>query len=303
MTGTGQEGKSFDIPKSLVWKAYQKVLANRGAAGVDGQSLEQFRASEKDNLYKLWNRLSSGSYFPPPVKAMEIPKRGGGVRVLGVPTVADRIAQTVVAMVLEPEAERVFHRDSYGYRPGRSAHQALEECRQRCWRSPWVIDLDIQGFFDNVPHAPILAAVQRHTSLPWVMLFVKRWLSAPVQRADGSLLVRDRGTPQGSSISPLLSNLFMHYAFDSWMGRTFPVVRFERYCDDVIVHCSSQRQAHYVLDQIRKGCSSSIFDCIRTRLGSCVASRKAEICTSRSPSSTSWVTRSGVGRHGRSRTP
>jgi RNA-directed DNA polymerase len=250
MTGTGQESKPFEIPKSLVWKAYQKVLANRGAAGVDGQSLEHFRESEKDNLYKLWNRLSSGSYFPPPVKAVEIPKRGGGVRVLGVPTVADRIAQTVVAMILEPEAERVFHRDSYGYRPGRSAHQALEECKQRCWRVPWVIDLDIQGFFDNVPHAPILAAVERHTSLPWVMLYVRRWLSAPVQRPDGSLLAREKGTPQGSAISPLLSNLFMHYAFDSWMERKFVQVRFERYCDDVIVHCSSQRQAKYVLAEI-----------------------------------------------------
>src|SRR4051795_6603297 len=160
MTGTGQESKPFDIPKTLIWKAYQKVLANKGAAGVDGQSLEEFKASEKDNLYKLWNRLSSGSYFPPPVRAVEIPKRGGGVRTLGVPTVADRIAQTAVAMVLEPEVEQVFHPDSYGYRPRRSAHQALEECKQRCWRVPWVIDLDIQGFFDNVPHAPILVTIQ-----------------------------------------------------------------------------------------------------------------------------------------------
>jgi RNA-directed DNA polymerase len=252
MTGTGQESKPFDIPKTLIWRAYQKVLANKGAAGVDGQSLEEFKASEKDNLYKLWNRLSSGSYFPPPVRAVEIPKRGGGVRTLGVPTVADRIAQTAVAMVLEPEVEQVFHPDSYGYRPGRSAHQALEECKQRCWRVPWVIDLDIQGFFDNVPHAPILAAVKKHTSRPWVLLYVRRWLSAPVQQSDGSLARREKGTPQGSAISPLLSNLFMHYAFDSWMVREFGQVRFERYCDDVIVHCNSQRQAEFVRDSIRR---------------------------------------------------
>src|SRR4051795_6537378 len=250
MTGTGQESKPFDIPKTLIWKAYQKVLANKGAAGVDGQSLEEFKASEKDNLYKLWNRLSSGSYFPPPVRAVEIPKRGGGVRTLGVPTVADRIAQTAVAMVLEPEVEQVFHPDSYGYRPGRSAHQALEECKQRCWRVPWVIDLDIQGFFDNVPHAPILAAVKKHTSLPWVLLYVRRWLSAPVQQSDGSLARREKGTPQGSAISPLLSNLFMHYAFDSWMVREFPAVQFERYCDDVVVHCRSEFQARRVRNVI-----------------------------------------------------
>ena len=187
MSDTRSAGKPFDIPKALVWNAYQKVKANKGAAGVDGQSLAEFAQDEKDNLYKLWNRLSSGSYFPPPVRAVEIPKRGGGVRTLGVPCVADRIAQTAVAMVLSPGAEAVFHQDSYGYRPGRSALDAVESCKQRCWRHPWVIDLDIQGFFDNVPHDPILAAVSRHTDLPWVLLYVKRWLIAPVQQADARL--------------------------------------------------------------------------------------------------------------------
>jgi RNA-directed DNA polymerase len=210
----GSSGKSFDIPKLLVWEAYLKVKANKGAAGVDGQSLADFARDEKKNLYKIWNRMSAGSYFPPPVRAVEIPKADGGVRVLGVPTVADRIAQTVVAMSLEPLVEPVFHEDSYGYRPGRSALDAVETCRKRCWQNEWVVDLDIQGFFDNVPHDPILRAVEKHTDKPWVVLYVRRWLMAPIQEADGTVVVRDRGTPQGSAISPLLANLFMHYAFD-----------------------------------------------------------------------------------------
>jgi group II intron reverse transcriptase/maturase len=246
MTGTKSAGKPFDIPKTLIWEAYQKVKANKGAAGVDGQSLMEFERDGKDNLYKLWNRMSSGSYFPPPVRAVEIPKRGGGVRTLGVPTVADRIAQTAVAIILSPSAERVFCEDSYGYRLGRSALDAVETCKQRCWKQPWVIDLDIQGFFDNVPHDPIVAAVERHTNLPWVVLYVKRWLTAPMQHADGTLIVREKGTPQGSAISPLLSNLFMHYALDSWLEREQPSVRFERYCDDAIVHCVSEKQAEYI---------------------------------------------------------
>ncbi|MGP3991509.1 reverse transcriptase domain-containing protein [Streptomyces sp. 3N207] len=211
------------------WSGTHKVKANRGAAGVDRQSLAEFEQDEKNNLYKLWNRLSSGSYFPPPVRAVDIPKAGGGTRSLGVPTVADRIAQTVVAMTLEPGVEQIFHQDSYGYRPRRSALDAVEMCKQRCWRHPWVIDLDIQGFFDNVPHGPIIAAVERHTNLPWVLLYVKRWLVAPVQQPDGALVRREKGTPQGSSISPLLSNLFMHYAFDAWLAREYPAIRFERY--------------------------------------------------------------------------
>jgi RNA-directed DNA polymerase len=247
----GSSGKSFDIPKMLIWEAYQKVKANKGAAGVDQQSLDDFAVNEKRNLYKIWNRMSAGCYFPPPVKAVEIPKAGGmGVRVLGVPTVADRIAQTAVAMVLEPEVEPVFHPDSYGYRPGRSQHDALEVCRRRCWEHAWVLDLDIQGFFDNVPHPEILLAVERHTDKSWVLLYVRRWLTAPIQQPDGSLVTRDRGTPQGSAISPLLTNLFMHYAVDRWLAETQPQIRFERYCDDVIVHCVSEKQAKYLRNVI-----------------------------------------------------
>jgi group II intron reverse transcriptase/maturase len=244
-------GKSFDISKHLVWEAYLKVKGNDGAAGVDRQGLADFARDEKNNLYKIWNRMSSGTYFPAPLRVVEIPKAGGkGVRTLGVPTVTDRIAQTVVAMLLEPEAEKVFHPDSYGYRPKRSALDAVGIARERCWKRNWVLDMDIQGFFDNVPHEPILEAVALHTQEKWILLYVGRWLTAPIQQPDGSLVVPERGTPQGSAISPLLSNLFMHYAFDAWMDRTQPGVPFERYCDDIIVHCVSSEQAQSLWDVI-----------------------------------------------------
>jgi len=189
--------KPFEISKWVVWEAYEKVRANKGAAGVDGESIAEFEKNLKGNLYKLWNRMSSGTYFPPPVRAVEIPKKAGGTRTLGVPTVADRIAQTVVRMYLEPEVEPLFHPDSYGYRPGRSAHDALAACRQRCWESDWVIDLDIRAFFDSIPHSLLLKAVSKHTDLRWVLLYVQRWLKAPLQQVDGTLVERDRGTPQG----------------------------------------------------------------------------------------------------------
>jgi RNA-directed DNA polymerase len=247
---SGTTSKQFDISKQLVWEAYRKVAANKGAAGVDGQSIVQFEQDLKNNLYRLWNRMSSGSYFPPPVKSVAIPKRDGGTRLLGVPTVADRIAQTVVTMVLEPDVEPVFHDDSYGYRPGRSALDALAVTRVRCWRSDWVIDMDIRAFFDTLDHGLLMKAVEHHASLRWVLLYVRRWLTAPLQHPDGSLTVRHRGSPQGSAISPLLANLFMHYAFDAWMARTYPDIRFERYCDDVVVHCRSKTQAGLVRDAI-----------------------------------------------------
>jgi RNA-directed DNA polymerase len=244
-------GKPFDISKREVWAAYEKVKANKGAPGVDGCSIDEFEKDLKSNLYKIWNRMSSGSYFPPPVLAVEIPKpHGGGTRILGVPTVADRIAQTVAARRLEEKVEPIFHPDSYGYRPARSALDAVGRCRERCWRYDWVIDLDIQKFFDSVPWHLIVKAVEAHTDVPWVVLYVKRWLAAPVRLPNGTLAERDRGTPQGSAISPVLANLFMHYAFDAWMAREFPTVPFERYADDAVVHCKSERQARYVRQAI-----------------------------------------------------
>jgi group II intron reverse transcriptase/maturase len=244
-------GKSFEISKWEVWEAWEKVKANKGAPGVDGCSIEEFEADLKNGLYRVWNRMSSGSYFPPPVRAVEIPKsHGEGTRTLGVPTVSDRIAQTVVARRLEAKVEPIFHQDSYGYRPGRSALGAVEVCRRRCWKTNWVIDLDIQKFFDSVPRDLVVKAVQAHTDDPWVVLYVKRWLQAPVQLADGTTLERDRGTPQGSAVSPVLANLFLHYAFDAWMAREFPGVAFERYVDDAVVHCVSETQARTVLTAI-----------------------------------------------------
>ncbi len=247
------KSKPFVISKRVVFEAYRRVKANKGAAGVDDESIAAFEADLKGNLYKLWNRMSSGSYFPPPVKAVEIPKAGGtGVRVLGVPTVADRIAQTVAKLYLEPKVEPMFHPDSYGYRPGRSALDAVAACRQRCWRADWVIDMDIRAFFDTVPWDLVLKAVAHHISpdQKWILLYVQRWLTAPLQQQDGALVARDRGTPQGSAISPLLANLFMHYAFDAWMAREFPAVTFERYVDDAVVHCVSEARAREVMAAI-----------------------------------------------------
>lgn len=241
--------KPFEISKREVWEAYEGVKANKGAPGVDKQSIEDFERDLKNNLYKIWNRMSSGTYFPPSVRAVEIPKSspGGGVRILGVPTVADRIAQTVVARHLMDRVEPVFHEDSYGYRPGRSALDAVESCRERCWRKDWVVEFDIEKFFDSVRWDLIVKAVEAHTDAVWVVLYVKRWLQAPLQLPDGTLQQRDRGTPQGSAVSPVLANLFMHYAFDMWMAREFPAVTFERYADDAVVHCVSERQARQVL--------------------------------------------------------
>ena len=239
--------KPFDISKWAVWDAYKKVKANQGAAGVDGESIAEFEKNLKGNLYRIWNRMSSGSYFPPPVRAVEIPKKDKGVRTLGVPTVADRVAQTVVRLYLERTVEPLFHADSYGYRPGKSALDAVATCRQRCWKYDWVIDLDLRAFFDTLDHDLALKAVATHTDQKWILLYVERWLKAPLQRVDGTLIHRDRGTPQGSAISPLIANLFLHYAFDLWMGREFPSCPFERYADDRVIHCGSEAEAQKVL--------------------------------------------------------
>jgi len=237
------EAKPFKIPKREVWEAFKRVKANQGAAGVDGQSIAAFEANLSGNLYKLWNRMSSGSYFPPPVRRVDIPKAGGGTRPLGIPTVADRCAQEVVRRYLEPILEPMFHPDSYGYRPGKSAIDAVRQARQRCWRYDWVLDLDVKGYFDSIDWELLLSAVRRHTNCPWVLLYIDRWLKVPVQMEDGSVVPRTAGTPQGGVISPILANLFLHYAFDTWMVRTYPHIPFERYADDAICHCKSADEA------------------------------------------------------------
>jgi RNA-directed DNA polymerase len=240
------EAKPYRISKQEVWKAYEKVKANKGAAGVDEQSIEDFDKKLKDNLYKIWNRMSSGSYFPPPVLAVEIDKDGGGKRKLGIPTVSDRIAQMVVKSRLEPEVEPLFVPDSYGYRPRKSALDAVGRARQRCWEYDWVIDLDIKGFFDNIDHELMDRAVRKHAKDQWAILYIERWLKAPLQEEGGQLGEREKGTPQGGVVSPLLANLFLHYTFDVWMRRKYPHLLFERYADDVIVHCRTEAQAQEV---------------------------------------------------------
>jgi len=242
--------KPFCISKQVVWNAYERVKANQGAAGVDGQSIEEFGERLKANLFKLWNRMSSGCYFPPPVRRVEIPKSDGGKRPLGIPTVADRIGQMVVKEFLEPLVEPHFHPDSYAYRPRRSHLQAVGVARTRCWRFNWVVDLDIKGCFDNLDHELLMRAVRHHTDCKWVLLYIERWLKAPVQMPDGTLVYPEKGTPQGGVISPLLMNLFMHYAFDAWMTRSYPLIPFERFADDIVAHCPTENQAQSLKESI-----------------------------------------------------
>jgi len=235
--------RMYEISKRTVMEAFKKVKANKGAAGVDDQTLTEFEGNLKNNLYKIWNRMSSGSYFPPPVRMVEIPKSDGKVRRLGIPTVGDRIAQMVAKMYLEPLLEKQFHEDSYGYRPNKSAHDALAKTRERCWKYAFVIDLDIKGFFDNLDHELVMRAVKKHTDCKWLLLYIERWLTAPIETGDGQREERTKGTPQGGVISPLLANLFLHYAFDEWMKRNHAQNPFERYADDIVVHCRTLEEA------------------------------------------------------------
>jgi len=244
--------KPFDISEEIVREAFYRVKENKGGAGVDSQTVADFEKNLERNLYKIWNRMSSGTYIPPAVRAVEIPKKDGGVRKLGVPTVADRVAQMVVKLYLEPKVEPVFHTDSYGYRPGKSALQAVSVAQQRCWRQAWIVDLDIRAFFDTLDHSLVMRAVRKHTNEKWILLYIERWLKAPVQNVDGNLEARNQGSPQGSVISPLLSNIFMHHAFDEWMRTTHPSAPFERYADDAVVHCSSAQHASQLRDEIAK---------------------------------------------------
>ena len=235
--------KPFNITKKQVYEAYKAVKSNQGAAGVDKETIEQFDANLKGNLYKLWNRMSSGSYFPPPVRAVSIPKKSGGERILGVPTVADRVAQMVVKQLIEPDLDPIFLADSYGYRPGKSALDAVGVTRQRCWKFNWVLEFDIKGLFDNIDHELLLRAVRKHVKCKWALLYIERWLKAPMELEDGTRVERTRGTPQGGVVSPILSNLFMHYTFDLWMARTHPDLPWCRYADDGLVHCRTEQEA------------------------------------------------------------
>ena len=244
------ESKPFLISKHSVLEAWKRVKVNQGAAGIDEESIQDFERKLKDNLYRIWNRMSSGSYLPPPVKTVAIPKTGGGERKLGIPTVADRVAQMVVKMHLEPKVEPLFHADSYGYRPFKSAHDAVGQARKRCWKYDWVLDLDIKGFFDNIPHELLMRAVRKHAPEKWVVLYVERWLKAPAQNEQGQLTTREKGTPQGGVASPLLANLFLHYGFDAWMARKYPSIPFERYADDAIVHCRTKKEAENMREAI-----------------------------------------------------
>lgn len=244
------ESKPFLISEHSVLEAWKRVKANQGAAGIDEESIQDFEHKLKDNLYRIWNRMSSGSYLPPPVKTVAIPKTGGGERKLGIPTVADRVAQMVVKMHLEPKIEPLFHPDSYGYRPFKSAHDAVGQARKRCWKYDWVLDLDIKGFFDNIPHELLMRAVRKHAPEKWVVLYVERWLKAPAQNEQGQLTTREKGTPQGGVASPLLANLFLHYGFDAWMARKNPSIPFERYADDAIVHCRTKKEAESLREAI-----------------------------------------------------
>ncbi len=245
------ETKSLPVTKEMVWEAYKKVKANKGGAGVDGMSLEQFELKRNENLYKIWNRMSSGSYFPPPVKEVEIPKKDGKMRKLGIPTVGDRIAQMVVKDYVEERFEKEFHPNSYGYRPLKNAHQALAEVRRNVKEYDWVIDLDIKGFFDNIDHELLMLSVERHVEEKWINMYIRRWLEMPVQTKTGELIGKQgKGTPQGGVISPLLANLFLHYVMDKWLTKKHPQIRFVRYADDAIIHCRTQEEAEMVLKSI-----------------------------------------------------
>jgi group II intron reverse transcriptase/maturase len=242
--------KPYCIAKRTVWEAYQQVKANRGAAGIDDETIAMFEQNLSGNLFKLWNRMSSGSHFPPPVKQVEIPKSKGGTRKLGIPTVSDRIAQTAVKLIIEPILDPIFHPDSYGYRPGRSAKQAIAVTRKRCWQYDWVVEFDIKAAFDQIDHGLLLKAVRTHIKADWILLYLERWLTAPFETAEGEQLPRERGTPQGGVVSPILMNLFMHYTFDAWMKRKNPLCPFARYADDAVVHCRSWKQAEDVMQSI-----------------------------------------------------
>jgi RNA-directed DNA polymerase len=253
-----EETRSIPITKMMVWDAYKLVKRNKGSAGIDSQTLEEFEKVRSKELYKLWNRLASGSYFSKPVKRVDIPKGGGKTRPLGIPTVSDRIAQQVIKTYIEPRLDSEFVDNSYGYRPRKSAHQAVKEVQRNVRKYSWVIDLDIQEFFENVNHQLLFKALDVHVSESWAKMYIRRWLESPIQLADGTLKYPNgKGTPQGGVISPLLSNLFLHYCIDKWLAVHFPRIEMVRYADDMIVHCSTEEQAKNLLVKI----STRLYQC------------------------------------------
>ena len=244
--------KPFTIPKELIMQAYKQVKVNAGCAGIDQQTIAEFEKNLRSNLYKLWNRMSSGCYFPQSVKMVKIAKKDGGERILGVPSVIDRIAETAAKLILEPELEKHFHPDSYGYRPNKSAIDAIAVTRKRCWYYDWVIEFDIKALFDTIPWDLLEKSIEHHTDNKWVKLYIKRWLQSPMKDMQGNVTEKVKGTSQGSPISPLLSNLFMHYAFDMWMSRNFPNNPWARFADDAVLHCKTEEEAKLILVELDK---------------------------------------------------
>ena len=246
------KSKQYEIPKRAVIDAYQRVKANKGSAGIDGIDFGKFEEKLNNNLYKIWNRMSSGSYFPSPVMAVEIPKKSGGTRRLGIPTITDRVAQMVARMYVEKAVEPMFCEDSYGYRPNKSALDAIEMTRKRCWKYDYVIELDVKGLFDNIDHELLMKVVHRHVKEPWICMYIERWLKTPFVLKNGEIIERKAGTPQGGVISPVLANMFLHYVFDMWMKRNFPQAPFERYADDGVVHCKTKEEAVFIKECLTK---------------------------------------------------
>lgn len=247
-----EEQMTQPIEKRQVWEAFKRVRSKGGAPGVDGVTIETVEGQPRKYLYPVWNRMASGSYFPKPVREVLIPKQDGTKRPLGIPTVCDRVAQMVITQELLEIAEPHFSENSFGYRPGRGALEAVGQCRMNCMRNNWVIDLDIKGFFDAIDHELMMRAVRRFTTRKHILLYVERWLKAPVVKEDGRIEQKQgKGTPQGGVISPLLANMFLHFAFDRWLEENYPNIPYERYADDIIVHCKTYGQARNILRAIR----------------------------------------------------